>query len=56
MEKIKTEVSEMGRIQKALVEGVEGIMGRRIERLRQEVMMAMDERLKVREERPDESN
>ena len=48
MEKIKSEVSEMGRIQRALVEGVEGIMGRRIDRLRQEVVMVMDERFKVR--------
>jgi hypothetical protein len=47
MKNMKSEVVELGRIQRALVEGVEEIMGRRIERLRQEVMMAMEERIKV---------
>ena len=45
---VKSDVFELARIQKGLVEGVEQLMNRQMERLRAGVMMTVEEQLQVR--------
>ena len=45
--KVKSDVFELARIQKGLVEGVEQLLNRQLERLKAGVMMTVEEQLKV---------
>ena len=47
MERVKADVAELGRIQRAMVEGVEQLMGRQLDRLKQGVMVAVEEKIRV---------
>ena len=44
---VKSDVIELARIQKGLVEGVESLLARQMGRLRQEIVMMVEERIKV---------